>query len=269
MAVWYKYAVLRICPDEVRGETVNVGLFTLSPEGKIALHIPERMNKASALDDKCDRAFIYSAANTIFELTALAETAQQKTEIISSSFHGALQSSPLAEFMAHDQKDYNRKVKQITDLLITPRISKHREMAPRITTRLKNIFDDSGLLAESGDINEHRIVAQYPIDEKTGLKADFALKNSVMHITQTIDFNVKSQTGKVQEAALDAIKLDMATRTFGKDTAKYVVYSAKRSSQPVKQALGILEQHTEMLFNMESSQDKQEYLSILENAASH
>ncbi|MCP4596167.1 DUF3037 domain-containing protein [Neptuniibacter sp.] len=269
MATWYRYTVLRVCPDKIRGEIVNVGICVVCPDGRINIHMPDKMRKAAALDSRYSADFINEAVEGLISFAECSTSIQERESAILFASQDNIRCSEFAEFRLDDPDLYHAKVGELLKLLVTPVTLREKAKIRRITTTVKNEFMERGLLAESGDINEHLVVAQYPIDDKTGLKADFALKNSVMHITQTIDFNVKAQTSKLQEAALDAVKLDMATRSFGDNTAKYVLYSAKRNSEPVKQALSILEDHTELLFNLESATESKEYFDILARAAAH
>jgi hypothetical protein len=138
----------------------------------------------------------------------------------------------------------------------------------RISTRVKNIFENHNLLGGRDDIDNHLVVPNYEIDDQQGLVADFALQNSVMHVTQTIEFNSTDVRQKRQQSALNALTLDSAKQVYGDDTKKYVVYSiAKDKDESIEKSLFLLKGHADYLINMKDKNDFNDYIDMIRTAA--
>ncbi|MBP0047677.1 DUF3037 domain-containing protein [Marinobacterium sp. AK62] len=266
MATWYKYAVLRACPDRVRGEIVNVGIVVISPEGQLDVLIPDQMNKAAALDSSMKAELIEEIANEACRAADYVSSVQDKIMMLETASNDFIRCSNFAEFQLSDTKHYTRKVNELLNLLVKPVKHKREAQSRRIGTKMKELFKSKSLLGGQDDIGKHLVVPEYPIDLARGFKADFALKNGVMHITQTIDMNTSDPKQKHAKAALHALTLDKATDVFGDDTKRYVVYSAARRNKTVDQTLQLLGDHADEMFNLESSQETKDYIEIIESA---
>lgn len=266
MATWYRYAVLRAMPDKLRGEVVNVGLVVVTPEGKVDIEIPDQMNKVAALDSELKHPVIADMASEIGFLTDIESNSVNKEPLIEMACTGILRCSTFSDFRIDSPDQYRKRVNDLLKLLVLPVRHKRKATAPRITTKIKRLFEKRDILGAAGDIDKHLVVPQFPIDTERGFKADFALKNGVMHITQTIDMNTTDQSQKHAQAALHGLTLDRALDVFGQETRRYVVYSATKKNQVVNQTLNLLGDHTDEMFNLESSAETREYLELIESA---
>jgi len=153
-------------------------------------------------------------------------------------------------------------------LLVNPVKTKKAVKVQRISTKMRNLFDGKNLLGGKDDINNHLVVPNFPIDSKNLFKADFALKNGAMHVTQTIDLNTSDTNQKHAQAALDALTLDKARDVFGETTQRYVVFSASAAkSREMEPHIELLNEHATGIYNMESRDDMSSYFELIESAA--
>lgn len=266
MAHWYRYAVLRVTPDKIRGEVINVGVIVISPSGDLDVVLPDRHKKAVALDANLEQPVIQEMANQICKFADLEANPLKKEKLIEMACSDILRCSAFAEFKVDKPEHYHRRIEDLLQLLVNPVTRKRQAKTQRIATKVKSIFEDHDILGSIDDIDNHLVVPNYPIDALRGLKADFALKNGCMHITQTIDMNTSDHTQKHAQAALDAVTLDKALNIFGNDTRRYVVYSATRKNQTVDQTLNLLGDHADSMFNLESDEETKEYVDLIQAA---
>jgi hypothetical protein len=189
-----------------------------------------------------------------------------------SFMKGSVECSSFASFKASSDRHYQQQINRLLELLITT--SKKPEVEhiskKRITTRVKDIFERSRLLGGKNDIGNHLIVPNYEIDNRQGLVADFALQNSVMHVTQTIEFNSTDAKSKRQQSALNALTLEQAVKIFGPGTARYIVYSITNNSmdENIEKSLFMLKGYADHMVNLGSKSDVDDYIDIIRTAAS-
>jgi len=137
-----------------------------------------------------------------------------------------------------------------------------------LRSRLKQQFLSLGLLGKTvSDINDHKVVSRYPIEASQGLFADFALKNSVMHITATLDFTTSEQayTAKKYETQAKCLVLKAAEEICGPKTKKYVIVAGadKKNSNS---ALNLLRANAKV-YDFEDTSNMAEYLEAIQRAA--
>lgn len=133
---------------------------------------------------------------------------------------------------------------------------------------MRDHFKAGGLWSRKHeDINNHRVVEQYPVSLENGIVADFALRNGVMHITETIDFEIQSLIGKRVEAQAKTLVLSESLKVFGDMTKTYVVASG--TSRPdAKQSVKLLGEYADV-FALESPTDMRRYVEAMTSAASN
>ena len=117
------------------------------------------------------------------------------------------------------------------------------------------------------DIFSHKIVPRYPIQEDQGLYAEFALRNSVMHVTETIDFTMSTgaYTAKKYEAQAKCLVLKAAIELCGADTKNYVVVAGAKIKN-AESALRLLSANAE-IYHFERSADMTRYIDTISQAA--
>jgi len=125
------------------------------------------------------------------------------------------------------------------------------------------------LAKDPKEVRKHRIVTDYPIDARTGLFAEFAVKNGVFHIMETVDYRsaMAAATVKFYETGAKALVLSEAKDKLGSGTKRYVIYSARpEDKSTIKKNLALLDNHADHVLNYESSKDLATFGSLVKKA---
>lgn len=147
-------------------------------------------------------------------------------------------------------------------------LSNNKKEKTRIRTKLRKRFEDAGIFSRETDgINDHKVVANYPVSLEQGLNAEFALKNSVMHLTETLDFGVSDDLmrNKNWEAQAKCLTLRVALEKFGKDTQRHIILAGS-SIEHAARSVNLLST-AGTLYMLESSTDMANYFDKIESAA--
>lgn len=177
-------------------------------------------------------------------------------------------------FAYESDNDFGRHIRAITlESIVIPQISETRPTPPRVgrtqvRAKLRRHFAEMGILAPTGNTDaDHKVVTNYPLSEKLGLKAEFALKNSVWHITETVDFEVSTEgvRNKTYEAQAKCLVLKAAKDILGDQTKRYIVVHGSQAEH-ASSSVDLLST-TGRLFMTESSEDMTEYLDLMAKAA--
>lgn len=268
-----KYSLIQFTPDRKRNETINIGLVAFMPDA-IVVNLCESIRKIRAVDGAIsgnDLKNIESMLHKIFSKSVpVSLEIESKFEFLKLILPDSYQLSALGCFSAASREEANLKISLLmNELVIPPRPVITRERGARIITNLRTIFRQHDLFSESvDDIFNHRIVEKFPISEKSSLRADFALKNGVYHITETIDLGARDASMKFKEAGLKSFVMAKAKLELGKETKCYAVYSANAADEKDKsEAIDLLSEGSDFIFNLRSQKDKVDYIQRMEEAA--
>ena len=268
MAHSFEYCILQVILDRRRGEKVNVGLVVFSDE-RVDVRIWPSLHKVHALDANFDLDQIFRLPEILPKWVQSAETNAQKHKLLKDL--GIVSVTELGVFECEAHK-YDWFVSDILNSLVRPPSAFRRTKTyGHLQTALKEVFRGHEVMGEEmADIEKHLVVAHYPISESENLFADFAFKNGVFHVTETINYRVKSGlfTDKFEETGLKAIKLVKARENLGRNTKRYVVYSADAKTEKALTAhINLLSGYADEIYNLNSRDDKQGYFSRILNLA--
>lgn len=266
MARSFEYSVLRVIPDARRGECVNIGLVVFTEDG-VDVRVLPSLAKVTAINGQIELTKLRELPQVLADWTAGASGTEARHTLLQNL--GVVTVSALGRFEIHANSDYEQAISRLMRTLVNPITASREAYGTRIKTELRSKFRKRNLLGESPSaIAEHLIVQDYPIDESEGLFADFALKNSCYHVTETADFRASSisRVGLMRAASFAAVKLDKARQSFGKATKRYVVYAA-RNDAPAN-PINLLGDYSDHLFHLESRQDMASYMELIMAVAS-
>lgn len=267
------YSLIQFTPDRKRNETINIGLVVFLPD-TIAVHLCESIRKIRAVDGATSANDL---KNIEAKLAKLFGRLNREPQLFASEFEfirkmlpSSYQLSGLGYFSANGADEISLKVNRLmAELVIPPKPQISRDRGARIITTLRSIFRQHDLFSDSvDDILNHRIVEKFPISETSNLRADFALKNGVYHITETIDLGSRDASIKINEAGLKSFVMTKAKLELGMQTKCYAVYSASADDEKNKSdAIDILSEGSDFIFNLRSDRDKVDYIQRMEQAA--
>lgn len=268
MATTYNYAILRVVPDVRRGECVNIGA-VIFVGGAPDVRIAQALNKVHVLNGLIDLSRLKDLPQTIEKMVNGSKSDEEQHAALRHL--GVVTVSGMGAMVVQQNADYERSVAQLMKRLVEPIKGERRPNATRLHTELKQMFRIRKILgADFNDIALHRVVPNYPIAEEEDLYADFVLKNSVYHVTETADFRASSLTTlrRHQVAALAALKLDRAGNVFKKGTKRLAVFAAGSSGE-VKHQVKLLEDYADKVYSVDSRRDMAAYFEHIMAAASH
>ncbi|NHC51489.1 DUF3037 domain-containing protein [Pseudomonas sp. AU8050] len=268
-----RYSLIQFTPDRKRNETVNIGLLVFLQE-EISIHMCESIRKIRAVDGittanelKIAEARIRKIFSSI---DSCSDSFQREFDFLRSMLPRSYQLTSLGYFKCESTEQANLKIaKLMEDLVIPPKPRATRASGTRIITNLRKLFQQHNLFSTSvEDILNHRVVEKFPISERANLHADFAMKNGVYHITETIDLAARDSSMKFKEAGLKSFILAKAKLELGNETRCYAVYSANSSDEKDKsEAIDLLNEGSDFIYNLNSARDKIAYIQQMEDAA--
>lgn len=270
-----RYSLLSMRPDAERIDVLCVGALVLGPNKQWRVFIPGKEKLEALGYIAASRRLMAMGTNLLSSLEscesmsdARVMLAQMRSTLSVHEFEGL--------FTFDSDGDFSRHVSAITlESVAMPPSPLEEETTPRVRpvrqlvrTRLRRHFSEMGILAARGTTDaNHMVVPNYPLSAKHGLTAEFALKNSVWHITETVDFAVAAEglRNKTFEAQAKCLVLRAAHDILGKDTKRYIVIHGGESAH-ASSSVDLLST-VGQLYMTESDEDMTNYLDLIAKAA--
>ena len=109
--------------------------------------------------------------------------------------------------------------------------------------KLRKQFVNMGIMGKTqDDINDHKVVYNYPISREHGIKAEYAIKNGQWRFTETIDFGGMGDlhTAKIYEAQAKCLALKTAKELYGSSVINSIVISGANQDHRTDQSISLL-----------------------------
>lgn len=261
---WFDYSILRYCPNSIRGEIVNIGLVVFRQSG-IDTRIINNSMKIKILDDTSELDDLVNFETAARKLCSFAETPNEQFLML-KSISGAIRVSDRNSFSIQDISEYSKKVDRLYVDLVKPYSLRQRQISTsRLHTRIRQEFSKLEILGkEKADIDNHKVIANYEINDKSGITADFMLKNGKFHMTEVIDFNVNDTNQKLKETSLKMMSFMEGQRHIANDIGRYLVYAAsKEKIKDVSNHISLAEDYSDLMFNFDSTTEKAKYYQLM------
>ncbi len=267
---FYKFAIIRFAPDELRGEQLNIGVAICS-DSDFEVRATRRLDRVKSISGALDLDSLSALLKNLRSLDADNRQAGKlplEERLAKLSQIGPLIMSQHGTFRASDAKSFEERVGSILKRYVEPEpaLSRPRTKKSRILTEIRSAFRKQRVMAQKDeDLDSHRIVANFELDE--GLTADLVLRNGVYHVVETVDVSGDTSTYKraVADIAVSALVLERARMRFGDDSTKgRIVYSASSSMESIAQPSleAAAHQGTELV-NWASEQDRNRFIQGL------
>jgi hypothetical protein len=273
MAHCYKFAIVRLAPDETRDERINIGAVVMSETG-LDVRISRRLERARALSAALDVGMLRDLIENLRGLDARLRDAGTdeagRFEMLSRI--GPLTLSASGSFSAEDHAAYESRVESIFKAMVDPepQLPRFREKRSKLLTQVKSVFKQERVLAKKDEkLDSHRIVSGFELDE--GLVADFVLRNGALHVIETVDASGDEDTLRkaISEIAVAALILERARMKFGENETKArVVYSASSGLEKVAMpSLEAAKHQGAEITNWASAEDRLRFVHSLTSLA--
>lgn len=270
MAHSYRFAIIRLAPDDGRDERLNVGAMVFSDES-VDVRIPHKLDKLRALSAAADPDALRDLIGSLADIDArFRDAGQESVEARHSAISAIapLQLSPLGAFVARDATAYEERIQAIlkTMVLSEPATKKVREKRSKLLKQVKTVFRQERVLAKKDeDLSSHRIVPGFELDE--GLVADLVLRNGAFHVVETVDASGDegSLRKAISEVGIAALVLERARMRFGADQVKArLVYSASASLEKIaRPSFDAAEHQGAELINWASADERNKFVHSL------
>jgi hypothetical protein len=264
-----RFSVVRYQPDMQRQETVNIGVVVFTDAGP-TLSLGTNQGKLLALDPNFHLPRLYEHGRRLqIALRGLWEDGTSVDESLRQcNVGGSLSLSP-AGMLAVGSQPVEAVLNELLRDLVSPppRQRVHSQQVSRLHTEVRLMFKRAGLLGtKPDDIAKHLVVTNYPIDPDVGLFAEFALRNTKLHVTETVDFRTSTPSFKKQEAQAKTLLFVEAAERIGlSDLKRYVVVTG--ASAQVQASMNLLSKYCDDFIVRESNDDWRRYVDAMHTAA--
>lgn len=209
----FEYCILRLMPDAVRGEVVNIGIVVFLND-RVDVRITKNMVKAQALVPNFSLEGIDGIADEIADVANGLPPAEAVSLLKDL---GPLTVSQLGFFSANETT-YDNKIEQIMRWMVNPPARQaFNEGRSRLHTEIRKQFKDFNLLGKSpDDIAEHKVIPGYTLPGESDMSIDFAMKNGLWRFTQVVDYRTTSKGAhnKIKEVSVKAVTLHQAPKAL-------------------------------------------------------
>jgi hypothetical protein len=179
-------------------------------------------------------------------------------------------------FCYENQSSFDNQVAAIMQESVLPvpiknQTTNHRTShRSRVRTKLQKQFKSMGLLGKSvAEIADHKVIPRYPISATHGLTAEFAIKNGVLNITETIEFEGITDDAlrnKTLHAQAKCLLMKTAVEMFGGNTERHVVVSKSNSTAKFDGLIDLLASVAE-IHDIENPADMGTYFDSINRSA--
>jgi len=262
----YEFVVLRLAPNPMRGELLNVGAVVFAPSGEATIHIMAPLGKLRVIDATWNASRLADWRHTLERVLRMDRST---AEHINTLAHlGYCKRGEPGMFLAENAAQLDAEISNIRRTYITPAgeaIQSHkRERKARLASELRQRFKSLKVLGKSiDDLSEHLIVPNVPVPDYPDLKADFVFKNGIYRLTQTLDYRVSAQGAhaKINEACVKSMAAQLASKSWGPDTLKLAVVQVPNEFADLADGhLDMLHAHGFEIFHADRQADMHRYV---------
>lgn len=245
MKTTYHYVVLRLAPDQTRGEIINVGVVLFPANENARVVTMATLNKLRALDASWDSQRLITWTQGV--QMVLDNERGVTGQIKALARFGFCEPEAIGMFSVDGPEQLALRLQAIKATYVANKANEDRpkrEKRTRLQTALREQFKKMHVLGnDTGDIAKHLVVANVPVPSYDDLKTDFVYKNGVYRITQTIDYHVAPDSvhNKLAEACVKSTAAELAMKSYGPDTQRLAVLDIPAGMEEVT------DQHVDLL----------------------
>lgn len=262
MVAMFKYSIIRVEPDQRRGERVNVGIVVQRGEDlDIRIFDTRKASLLASIEwDAHINQFsdvisdVYGRCGDFSLLPAFINDLDRQINLTSAGW-----------FEARDGEDYESQVKQVAETLIERPRAVRRSRETGLATEIANSFKSAAILSSPGETLESgKVVRNFVVDPDANLVADFALRNGALHFATAISLTASNP--HIGSSASKAITMDKA-RKIANSAKTYCVYAVAPSRKPeVKEHLSLLGDYSDYIFNWQEPDEQRNFKRLFFDA---
>jgi hypothetical protein len=269
----FEYFVLRLTPDPLRGESLNVGVVAFLEEGARVLIRPDTRRIKAFNPDLLGLNWDTVEADIQNQLNDLAVRNLQEFFIKTALAPFTIDSKPgFASISNESSADdtINAIIQRFVDTptrSVSPFKVTSKKTASPLNSDLRRWFRGAKVFSSNvSDIVKHRVVPNYPVDIELSLFAEFALQNGALHIMETLDLRGVSKLSKTHfgEAAMKSVILDQAKQLD--NPGKRIAVIAADDYGAVKSAIHMVSEYSNDVIAYASDTDRQRLADFVAGA---
>lgn len=263
MAHTFEFAVLRVMPDAIRAETVNVGLVVFKPGGT-DVRVGEILTRARAIYPELTGERLRQAVDVYLRLGSVDMSASDRHRTLSHV--GPFILGELSSFTieANDPTIYEGHLARLMRMFVgaSKRAPTGSRPKSRLVTDIRKAFRREKVLAPVGDataIDDHKIVPEWPIPGALQLRADLALKNRLMRVCEIVDVELATDSPPPPALFAGVVTLDEAKRTLDAQQRVFA-YRARGAKAKIDEMLNLAHEHASEVVNWEDTVARESFL---------
>lgn len=240
MNTTYHYVVLRLAPDQTRGEVINVGIVLFPRDEEARVVTMATLNKLRAIDASWDSQRLTAWTQGVRMVLNNERGVAAQTQALAR--FGFCEPDAVGMFTANTPEEVAQRLQAIKATYVANKANEDRpkrEKRTRLQTALRDQFKKMHVLGnDTDDLANHLVVANVPVPSHSELKTDFVYKNGVYRITQTIDYHVAPDSvhNKLAEACVKSTAAELAMKTYGPQTQRLAVLDIPQGMEDVTDA---------------------------------
>lgn len=271
----FKYAVIRLSPDSLKGETVNIGIAVFR-DGQIETHVGRVLTRVRAISPNFTQDLLDKALFALRKFSLMKLPDDEKHAALNSI--GVIRLGDLGSFVSQDVdgKDYAANIQ----FLLSTFISDGRQNKPsslgnrKLVTDIRGAFREHRLLASENDpeaINQHKIVPNWTLPQKEQrrkFQVDLAVKNGSLRVCEILDLDLEDGKELSNSFYKTAVVLDEA-KNFAAAEETTLAFKAKGSKRAIDEVLAVASSHANRLVDWNSLAQRRSFIQDWTDAALH
>ena len=269
----FKYAVIRLSPDSLKGEAINIGIAVFR-DGEIETHIGRVLTRIRAISPNFTQDLLDKALFSFKKFSSLKLPDDQKYEALKSI--GVIRLGDLGSFESQDVDgdDYLANIQfLLTTFLTEGRQAKFPQSGiRRLVTDVRGAFREQQLLASENDldaINQHKIVPNWtlPLDmRRRKFQVDLAVKNGSLRVCEILDLDLEDGKELSNSFYKTAVILDEA-KDHANATEATLAFKARGPRKAIDEVLEVANSHATRLVDWDHQSERKSFIQDWTNAA--
>jgi Protein of unknown function (DUF3037) len=272
MAHSFKFAVIRLSPDSLRGEAINLGV-AIFRDGYLETHTGQVLTRARAIVPDFSNEMLETSVALLKKFGAINLPDNEKHQALGQI--GMIRLSDLGSFESRDVDgpDYASNITFLLSSLVNePRASRGIEAIsrPRFVTDVRTAFRNENLLASENDqsaILDHKIVPNWKPPQRPNLTLDLALKNREMRVCEIVELDLEGEKEVSSNFQASAFKLKAAEDFIGA-TDRVLAYKGHGPTKRVKEALELVDPYATLILDWDDIAKRNSFVQRWIDAAS-
>ncbi|MBL0253196.1 MAG: DUF3037 domain-containing protein [Polaromonas sp.] len=247
--------IINYQPYPARAEHCSVGALVFNAEGSARAHLATNLKKLKALDPQSSVEILHDSLKW---LVSEINKNQDAWNAFRHGFSSLRFSKDAGYFLYETDAEYDKQVKWLLSVSSEPRSSRQGEIRKpksRLFIELRDTFKAYGWLGDSvQDINNHQVVTNFPVSLDEDLSAEFAMKNGILHLAETVDFRNGVSNVKKMEARGKALVFDFAKEQIKNTACTVIVAAGDYADVEIKRSMNMLNRYSDRVACYDSSE---------------